>query len=219
MPILFGVVSRGTSILAKYASCAGNFTEVTDQILAKIAPENGKLTYSHGNYLFHYISEDRIIYLCITDDDFERARAFLYLNDIKQRFQAQFGTRAQTALPYSMNSDFSRIMANQMKHFSESRDVDVVSRVQGEIDELKNIMVRNIDNIAARGERIELLIHKTDNLSSQSVQFRKTSRNLARSLFWKNVKLMATIVIVLVVIIYIIVAMSCGGLTLSTCVN
>lgn len=50
MPILFAVVSRGTTVLAKYASCAGNFTEVTEQILGKIGPEDSKLTYSHGRY-------------------------------------------------------------------------------------------------------------------------------------------------------------------------
>uniref|UniRef100_A0A0B7ALS0 Uncharacterized protein n=1 Tax=Arion vulgaris TaxID=1028688 RepID=A0A0B7ALS0_9EUPU len=48
MPILFAVVARGTTVLAKYASCAGNFTEVAEQILLKIPQENSKLTYSHG---------------------------------------------------------------------------------------------------------------------------------------------------------------------------
>lgn len=68
MAILYSVVARGTTILTKYASCAGNFAEVTEQILKKIPPENDRLTYSHGSYLFHYVCEDRIIYLCITDD-------------------------------------------------------------------------------------------------------------------------------------------------------
>jgi vesicle-associated membrane protein 7 len=68
MPILYSVIARGTIVLTKYASCAGNFTEVTEQIMTKIPPENGKMTYSHGSYLFHYICENRIIYMCITDD-------------------------------------------------------------------------------------------------------------------------------------------------------
>ena len=97
------MVARGTTVLAKYATCAGNFIEVVEQVIAKIPPGNNKLTYSHGryksptnvnllkflfdqtcillvkaidkcnvifyfSYLFHYINEDRIIYLCITDD-------------------------------------------------------------------------------------------------------------------------------------------------------
>lgn len=68
MPILFSVVARGTIVLAKYASCAGNFTEVTEQILSKIPPHDDRLTYSHGNYLFHYIAENKLVYFCITDD-------------------------------------------------------------------------------------------------------------------------------------------------------
>jgi len=68
MPILYSVIARGAVVLTKYASCAGNFSEVTEQIMAKIPSENAKLTYSHGSYLFHYICENRIVYMCITDD-------------------------------------------------------------------------------------------------------------------------------------------------------
>lgn len=68
MPILYSVISRGSTILARYALCAGNFAEVTEQIIGKIPAHDDKLTYSHGNYLFHYISENHIIYMCITDD-------------------------------------------------------------------------------------------------------------------------------------------------------
>lgn len=69
MPILYTVIARDSStVLAKYAACTGNFAEVTEQILAKISTEDSKLTYSHGAYLFHYIKEDSVTYLCITDD-------------------------------------------------------------------------------------------------------------------------------------------------------
>ncbi|MEE6496362.1 hypothetical protein FKM82_002323 [Ascaphus truei] len=146
MAILFAVVARGTTILAKHAWCGGNFLEVTEQILAKIPSENSKLTYSHGSYLYHYICQDRIIYLCITDDDYERSRAFNFLNEIKKRFQTTYGSRAQTALPYAMNSEFSSVLAAQLKHHSENKSVDRVVETQTQVDELKGIMVRNIGN-------------------------------------------------------------------------
>ncbi|XP_042333814.1 vesicle-associated membrane protein 7 isoform X2 [Sceloporus undulatus] len=164
MAILFAVVARGSTILAKHAWCGGNFLEVTEQILAKIPSENNKLTYSHGNYLFHYICQDRIIYLCITDDDFERSRAFTFLNEIKKRFQTTYGSRAQTALPYAMNSEFSSVLAAQLKYHSENKGSDQVAETQAQVDELKGIMVRNIDLVAQRGEKLELLIDKTENL-------------------------------------------------------
>lgn len=46
--------------------------------------------------------------------DFERSRAFTFLNEIKKRFQTTYGSRAQTALPYAMNSEFSSVLAAQL---------------------------------------------------------------------------------------------------------
>lgn len=70
MPIYYAVVSRGLTILARCndASCTGNFQEVTAQVLSQIPAKDSKLTYSHDSYLFHYVSEQGIIYMCITDD-------------------------------------------------------------------------------------------------------------------------------------------------------
>lgn len=218
MPLLYSVVARGSTVLAKYASCAGNFAEVTEQILNTISPENGKLTYSYGNYLFHYVLEETIIYLCITDDDFERSRAFLYLDEIKKRFQTSYGERARTALPFAMNSEFSRILATEMKHYSEARNFDKVSKVQGQLDELKDIMVKNIDDIASRGEKLELLVSKADDLCSESVEFRVRSRGLARSLYWKNIKLILISSIIIIMIVYFIISAACGGLAWQKCV-
>lgn len=219
MSILYSVVARGTTVLAKYAACAGNFAEVTEKILAKISPENHKLTYSHDAYLFHYICEDRIIYMCITDDEFERIRAFQFLTEIKQRFQLTYGARASTALAYGMNNEFAPVLANEMRHYSESKEIDTMSRVRGDLNDLKDIMVKNIENVARRGERLELLVNKTENLSANSVTFRKTSRNLARSMFWKNVKLYVIIGVVITVLIYFIISMACGGLAWQNCVG
>ena len=95
--------------------------------------------------------------------EFERSRAFLFLNEIKKKFLNSFGEHVYSALPYGMNTEFSKILAGLMvrhgilyylrnylaifanqKHFSESRDIDTVSQVQGELDDLKDVMVKNI---------------------------------------------------------------------------
>lgn len=68
MPILYSVISRSTTVLAKYAECVGNFAEVTEQIMVKIGKDNHKQTYQHGSYLINYIAQDNVIYMCITDD-------------------------------------------------------------------------------------------------------------------------------------------------------
>uniref|UniRef100_A0A674GP01 AP-3 complex subunit delta-1 n=1 Tax=Taeniopygia guttata TaxID=59729 RepID=A0A674GP01_TAEGU len=151
--------------------------------------------------------------------DFERSRAFTFLNEIKKRFQTTYGSRAQTALPYAMNSEFSSVLAAQLKYHSESKGPDQVAETQAQIDELKGIMVRNIDLVAQRGEKLELLIDKTENLVDSSVTFKTTSRNLARAMCMKNLKLTIVIIIVSIVILYIILSAVCGGLAWPSCVQ
>ena len=45
MSILYSVIARRTTVLARFASCIGNFSEITEVVLAKIAdssPDGGE---------------------------------------------------------------------------------------------------------------------------------------------------------------------------------
>lgn len=220
MPLLFSVVARNGVILAKYATCAGNFAEVTKQILMKISPHEDKLTYSHGNYLFHYIKENGLVYFCITDDEFDRSRAFLFLKEIHRRFVTTYGEEENPNATHALfNSEFGQVLANEMKRYSEPQAMPNMLKVHGELGELKDIMVKNIDVLTMRGEKLELLINKADNLATASVSYRATSRTLQRSLFWKNVKMYVIIGAVLILLVYLLVAMGCGGLAWQKCLS
>jgi vesicle-associated membrane protein 7 len=88
----------------------------------------------------------------------------LFLNEIKKQFITTYGLQIATAIQYAMNTEFSQLLAREMRRFSEMRSMDSISRVNEQIDEVRGIMVKSIENVAARGERLELLVTKTDNL-------------------------------------------------------
>jgi vesicle-associated membrane protein 7 len=52
-------------------------------------------------------------------------------------------------------------------------------------------MVQNVEQILSRGERIELLVDKTDNMASQATAFRRGARTVRRGMWWKNTKVLA----------------------------
>jgi vesicle-associated membrane protein 7 len=65
-------------------------------------------------YLFHYICEDGIIYMCMADDSFGRRIPFIFLQDLKEKFLNTYGkNRALEAPPYGLN-EFSRVIEKQM---------------------------------------------------------------------------------------------------------
>ncbi|KAG0002115.1 Vesicle-associated membrane protein [Entomortierella chlamydospora] len=218
MSIIYALVARGTIILAEYTNSSGNFTTVTEAILEKIPPNNSKLTYVYDRYLFHYICEDGLTYMCMADDSFGRRVPFAFLQDIKERFLTHYGhERALNAqVPYAMN-EFSKTIAKQMDYFSTNPEADRIKQVQGEIEQVKDVMVHNIERVLERGERIELLVDKTDNLNHQAYAFKKRSTALKRAMWWKNIKLMMVLTAVIIFLVYIIICAACGFPFWSSC--
>ncbi|KAG0367880.1 hypothetical protein BGZ54_003090 [Gamsiella multidivaricata] len=154
----------------------------------------------------------------MADDTFGRRIPFAFLQDIKTRFLTQYGReRALNALvPYAMN-EFSRTIAKQMDYFSTNPEADRIKQVQGEIEQVKDVMVHNIERVLERGERIELLVDKTDNLNQQAYAFKKRSTTLKRAMWWKNTKLMILLTGVIIFLIYLIICAACGFPFWSSC--
>ncbi|KAG0003264.1 Vesicle-associated membrane protein [Modicella reniformis] len=218
MSIIYALIARGTVILSEYTNSTGNFTTVTEAILEKIPPNNSKLTYVYDRYLFHYICEDGLTYMCMADDSFGRRIPFAFLQDMKERFLQQYGQeRALNSLvPYAMN-DFSKTIAKQMEYYSNNPNVDKIKQVQGEIEHVKDVMVHNIERVLERGERIELLVDKTDNLNQQAYAFKKRSTALKRAMWWKNMKLTLTLSGVVLFLVYLVACSFCGFPFWSKC--
>jgi vesicle-associated membrane protein 7 len=217
MPIIYSLVTRGSCVLAEYTATSGNFTTVTRRILEKIPPQDAKMSYVYDRHIFHYIVDDGITYLCMADEEFGRRIPFAFLDDVKNRFRATYGDRGKTAIAYGMNTDFSRVLQNQMDFYSNNPGADRINRVRGEIDEVKSVMVHNIEKVLERGERIELLVDKTESLNQNAFKFKKASTQLKRAMWWKNIKIMIILIFVVAVVVYFIVAMACGGMLFQNC--
>ena len=69
-------------------------------------------------------------------------------------------------------------------------DPDKVERVRDEVARVKDIMVTNIEALLDRGERLDLLVDKTDQLSSSAVTFKQviTRNNYIDQNNMKNTK-------------------------------
>ncbi len=72
---------------------------------------------------------------------------FAFLDDIKQRFISQYGSTAQHAAAYELNTEFAPVLAQRMDYFSNDPNADTINRVRGGINEVKNIMIENIEKV------------------------------------------------------------------------
>jgi len=143
------------------------------------------------------------------DDTSKRRVPFAFLEDIKKRFTDSYGEKAQTAIAFAMSEDFGRTLQKQMDFFNGPGG-DSFAQVNSKLDDVKNVMVQNIEQVLERGEKLELLVDKTEKLQASAFQFVKGTRALKMAMFWRRVKMYLLIFFIILVICVIISAAICG---------
>jgi vesicle-associated membrane protein 7 len=106
--------------------------------------------------------------------------------EIRKRFLEQFpsdGTDFAEMDSYgagSFNGELKKLMVDYGT--TKAGKEDAINNVQGEIDNVRGIMSKNIESLLERGERIDLLVDKTDRLGGSAHDFRVRSRGLRRAM-------------------------------------
>eukprot|EP00048_Salpingoeca_helianthica_P014427 m.221649 g.221649 ORF g.221649 m.221649 type:complete len:215 (-) comp15855_c0_seq1:220-864(-) len=208
MALVYALVARGNKILAEHTDSSGNFTTVTQSILDRIPDKDAKCTYVYDRYLFHYIREEGIVYLCMGEEAFGRRVPFAFLAQVQKDF-GPYKAKAQTAIAYALNREFSPVLQRLMAQFSKSAGAggDRLAQAKAEVDQVKGIMVQNIEKVLQRGEQIDLLVDKTENLENDAKRFSKRATKLKTQMWWQNQK-MCLIITAVVAIIILIIALS-----------
>ena len=184
-----------------------------------------KLTYTHNQNFIHYVADASseypdypsaggLTYIVIASSNFGRRVPFGYLVEIKKQFQSRYPPSSTdfSSLPPYGAADFNGSLKKLMIGYgtTEGGKQDAISNTQQEIDNVRGIMTENIERVLERGERIDLLVDKTDRLGAGAHDFRVRSRGLKRRMWWKNVKLMVLLGVVVVFLIYLFVGFGCG---------
>ncbi|GJN80258.1 synaptobrevin [Purpureocillium lilacinum] len=221
-PLLYSCIAHKTTILAECTTSASSQTSsLASLILPKIehtSPQ--KLTYTHGQHQIHYVSEapsehpdhpaaGGLTFLVVADASLGRRVPFGFLFEIRNRFFSQFPEDSTdfSDLPNYGAGAFNGELKSLMVDYgttSGGRD-DAIGNAKREIDDVRGIMTKNIESLLERGERLDLLVDKTDRLGGSAREFRVRSRGLKRQMWWKNVKLMALLAVVLFLIVMAIV--------------
>ena len=122
------------------------------------------MSYVYDQYVFHYIVEKQLTFLCMADESFKRRVPFAFLDDVKDRWFATYGDRGSTAIAFAMNED-GRTLKKQVE-FYNGPEADQFATVHKKLDDVKSgVMVQNIvEMVLERGEKLELLVDKSEQL-------------------------------------------------------
>lgn len=168
-----------------------------------------KRSYVYNNLCYNMLSDATgTLFLAVTDETFSRAHCFVFLDEVRKQF-GNSGRNVGTFLPTlrKLTDDYSNPASDKLQNLKKN------------IDEVKGVMIENIDRILERGEKIDLLVDKTETLERRADTFRSNATELKRKMWWKNFMMKVAIVVVILVVIFLVTLFACseGGVNFYKC--
>jgi len=110
----------------------------------------------------------------LTDQEYPMRVAFSLISQVLRDFQEKFGNE-WTNVSEDTNMPFPEGDALLQK-YQNPMEADKLLKVHKELDEVKDVMLKNIDDLFKRGETLDALMAKSEDLSQTSYEFYRTAK-------------------------------------------
>ena len=95
------------------------------------------MTYQYDNYNFHYVVESGVCYLCMSDELNKHRIPYAFLQDMKDRFVAQYGRDDPLqAIAFSYNEEFAKVIQERMEFYNSDeadKTIDNIGAVKSQL--------------------------------------------------------------------------------------
>ncbi|KAK4742958.1 hypothetical protein SAY87_000959 [Trapa incisa] len=211
--LIYGFVARGTTILVEYTEFTGNFTSIASQCLQKLPATDNKFTYNCDGHTFNYLVENGFTYSVVAIESAGRQLPIAFLERVKDDFNKRYGGgKASSASANSLNKEFRSKLKDHMQYcVDHPEEINKLAKVKAQVSEVKGVMMENIEKVLDRGEKIELLVDKTENLRSQAQDFRQQGTKMKRKMWIQNMKIKLIVFGIIIALILIVILSVCHG--------
>ncbi|KAK9122807.1 hypothetical protein Sjap_012409 [Stephania japonica] len=229
--LIYSFVAKGTVVLAEHTSFSGNFSTLAVQCLQKLPTTSSKYTYSCDGYTFNFLIDNEFVFLVVADESMGRNAPYVFLERVKDDFRQCYGASIgigdshplavdedddlfedRFSIAYNLDREFGPRLKDHMLYCTNHpEEISKLSKLKAQITEVKGVMMDNIEKVLDRGERIELLVDKTENLQFQADSFQRHGRQLRRKMWLQNLKLKLMVGGAILALIIILWLMICRG--------
>lgn len=213
--LIYAFVARGPVVLAEHTDFSGNFNSIAYQCLQKLPANsnNNKFTFNCDAHTFNYLVDNGFTYCVVAEESVGRQIPIAFLERVKDDFVSKYGGgKATTAPANGLNKEFGPKLKDHMKYcMDHPEEISKLAKVKAQVSEVKGVMMENIEKVLDRGEKIELLVDKTENLHQQAQDFRTTGTKIRRKMWLQNMKVKLIVLAIVIALILIIVLSACKG--------
>jgi vesicle-associated membrane protein 7 len=200
--IYTAIVDHGI-IVAEYPKSEKEMANLVREIVPKLSETSApKRTFQHVNCDFHYSrTTDSHVLICATPPNSSVSGSHQFLDSLWKQIEAS-GSKSLVPL-----------LKRKMEEWEGGKE----ERIRKDIDEVTSLVTENVESILQRGEKLDVLEEKSEQLSEKSHLFQKQGRSLKREMWWKNAKLWIVFIIIGLFVAFCLSLIICGGFSFEKC--
>ncbi|KAK7689511.1 hypothetical protein QCA50_007303 [Cerrena zonata] len=153
----------------------GEFMSFFTRTISERTPQGQRQSVQENNYTAHVYNRggaEQLAAVLIADHEYPVRPAFSLLTKLLDDFTAKV---PQTSYSSPAAISFPEINS-YLEKYQDPRQADAIMKVQQELDETKIVLHKTIESVLQRGEKINDLVDRSNQLSMQSKMFYKTAK-------------------------------------------
>ncbi|OZJ03262.1 Protein transport protein sec22 [Bifiguratus adelaidae] len=157
-----------------------------------------------GAFIFHYIIENGVCYLCICDKSYPRKLAFAYLEELAKEFYLSYGNEVDKPglRPYAFLK-FDTFMQKTKRLYQDTRTQHNLTKLNEDLQDVTRIMTKNMEDLLWRGDSLDRMSHISGQLKDSAQLYKSRARNLNLQALYRQYGPIAVIVLVILFVILV----------------
>jgi len=148
----------------------GEFMTMFSKTVAERTKPGQRQDIEEQSYTFHaYGRTEGVAGIIISDKEYPALVAHQLLSKVVDEFLSQY-PRTSYAMADPKELPFPQLK-DYIEKYQDPQQADSIMKIQKELDETKIVLHKTIESVLERGEKIDTLVEKSNDLSAQSRMF------------------------------------------------
>lgn len=123
-----------------------------------------------------YVAPTGLAATVITDNEYPNRVAFQFMSEALKTFESKYGQSWNSASATEDTELGFHEADDIMAKFQNPAETDKITKIENELNDVRDIVLKTMDDILKRGETLDSLLQKSEDLSQVSHQFYRTAK-------------------------------------------
>ena len=187
------------------------FKNQAKQLIKKLNTRSAaKMSIESNPYVFHYMIENGICYLMLSDKNYPKRLAFLFLEEIGREFVSSLRVEhgddwlreLETVGRAYAFIKFDQVIQRKRREYADPNSSGNMRRLNEELASIHHIMRKTIDDVLDRGSKLDDVTEMSKNLASDSKKYRWGAKKLSMMALYRQYAPFVAVAGIVVVVIF-----------------